>query len=512
MLHHPFARGTRRGERDVQRVIKESVIEESVSRFHVRSLAALEPVGHRSDHARMDDLQSRNHRLAARDLAHVWHPCTQMREHDDRLPLIPIVRGEGAWLVDADGNRYLDGVSSWWSNLFGHANPRIATAIAAQAKTLNHVMLAGFTHEPALQLAEELVRIAPAGLTRVSYASDGASAVEIALKMSFHYWRNVGQPQRTRFIALANAYHGETLGALSVSGLPLYRAVYGPLLFDPIVAPSPDWLDAEPGEDADAVARRRLAELRTILERHAHETCAVIIEPLVQCSGGMRMHSPIYLAGLRKLCDEFGVHLIADEIAVGFGRTGTLFACEQGAIAPDFLCLSKGLTGGALPLSAVLTTDAVYQAFLGDYAANNAFLHSHTFSGNPIACAAALASLAIFRDEPVLERVRTLAARLSERLEPLRDHPHVAGVRQTGLIAACDLVADKPSRTPYPAAERRGLRFYRHALAHGMLLRPLGDTVYFLPPYCIDDRDIDLMVDTAIGALDAATARCDQRT
>ena len=454
----------------------------------------------------MTEYLSRNADLAARDLAHVWHPCTQMREHASQLPLIPIVRGDGAWLIDADGNRYLDGISSWWSNLFGHANPRIAAAIAEQAAKLNHVMLAGFTHEPALQLAEELARIAPPGLTRVSYASDGASAVEIALKMSFHYWRNAGQPQRTRFIALAHAYHGETLGALAVSDLPLYRAVYGPLLFDPVVAPSPDWLDAEPGENADDVAHRRLADMRLLLERHAHEICAVIIEPLVQCSGGMRMHAPSYLSGLRALCDEFDVHLIADEIAVGFGRTGTMFACGQADITPDFLCLSKGLTGGTLPLSAVLTTDKVYEAFLGDYAANNAFLPSHTFSGNPIACAAALASLAFFRDEPVLERNRALAAQLARRLEKLRDHPHVANPRQTGWIAAFDLVGDKASRAPYAPAERRGLRFYRHALSRGVLLRPLGDTVYFLPPYCIDEGDIDFMADVAFEAINAATA------
>jgi adenosylmethionine-8-amino-7-oxononanoate aminotransferase len=458
----------------------------------------------RRDHSKMNKHRSLNAALAARDLAHVWHPCTQMREHDDALPLIPIVRGDGAFLVDADGKRYLDGISSWWSNLFGHANPAIAAAIAEQAVRLNHVMLAGFTHEPALQLAEELARIAPPGLTRVSYASDGASAVEIALKMSFHYWHNLGKTRRTRFIALANAYHGETLGALSVGDLPPYRAVYGPLLFEPIVAPSPDWLDAEPGESHEEVARRRLDDLRALLERHAGETCAVIVEPLVQCSGGMRMHSPLYLSGLRELCDEFGVHLIADEIAVGFGRTGTLFACEQASIAPDFLCLSKGLTGGALPLSAVLTTDTVYQAFLGDYAANNAFLHSHTFSGNPIACAAALASLAIFRDEPVLERIGKLSARLAERIEPLRDHPHVAGIRQTGLIAAFDLVADKPSGAAYAGAERRGRRFYRHALERGVLLRPLGDTAYFLPPYCTNESDIDQMVDVAIDSIDAA--------
>src|SRR5690242_5196214 len=397
------------------------------------SLPALEPVRPGHDHGGMNETLNRNADLAARDLAHVWHPCTQMREHASQLPLIPIARGDGAWLIDADGNRYLDGISSWWSNLFGHADPRIAEAIAEQAARLNHVMLAGFTHEPALQLAEQLVRIAPPGLSRVSYASDGASAVEIALKMSFHYWRNTGKPQRTRFIALAHAYHGETLGALAVSDLPLYRAVYGPLLFDPVVAPSPDWLDAEPGENADDVAHRRLADMRLLLERHAHETCAVIIVPLVQCSGGMRMHAPSYLSGLRALCDEFDVHLIADEIAVGFGRTGTMWDCGQADITPVFLSVSKGLTGGALPLSTVLTTDKVYEAFLGDYAANNAFLHSHTFSGNPIACAAALATLAIFREQPVLENNRMLAGRLAQRIAPLRDHPHVSGLRQTEI-------------------------------------------------------------------------------
>ncbi|MBS0570692.1 MAG: adenosylmethionine--8-amino-7-oxononanoate transaminase [Proteobacteria bacterium] len=448
-----------------------------------------------------------NAALRERDLAAIWHPCTQMREHATRLPLIPVARGEAAWLIDASGKRYLDGISSWWSNLFGHANPRIAAAIAGQAATLNHVMFAGFTHEPAIALAEELIRIAPPGLARAFFAGDGASAVEIALKMSFHYWHNTGRRERTRFISLAHAYHGETLGALSVSDLPLYRAVYAPLLLEPILAPSPDWLDGEPGETPDEVAARRLREMRAILERHAHEACAVIIEPLVQCSGGMRMHAPSYLSGLRQLCDEFDVHLIADEIAVGFGRTGTLFACEQAAITPDFLCLSKGLTGGALAMSAVLTTKRVYEAFLGDYAQNNAFLHSHTFSGNPIACAAALATLAIFREQPVLADNRALAAHLATRLEPLREHPHVAGLRQTGLIAALDLVDDKPSRRPYPGAERRGLRFYLHALERGMLLRPLGDTIYFMPPYVTTPEEIDLMIDVAIQGIDKAVAQ-----
>jgi len=448
---------------------------------------------------------SRNAALAARDLGVVWHPCTQMRDHE-HVPMIPIARGDGAWLVDFDGNRYLDCISSWWTNLFGHAEPRIAAAIAAQASKLEHVIFAGFTHEPALQLAEELVRIAPQGLERVFFADNGSAAVEVALKMSFHWWLNQGHGERTRFIALSNSYHGETLGALSVSDVALYRKTYAPLLLTPILAPSPDAYPREPGESADDVARRRLGELRAILTRHAHEVCAVIVEPLVQCAGSMRMHSPVYLSGLRSLCDEFAVHLIADEIAVGFGRTGTLFACEQGNIAPDFMCLSKGLTGGFLPLSAVLTTQVVYKAFYDEYASGRAFLHSHSYTGNPIACSAALATLRIFRDEPVLERNRALASRINARLRQLEGHPNVADVRQTGMIAAIELVRDGRTREPFPAAERRGLRVYLHGLANGALLRPLGDVVYFMPPYCITPEEIDAMIDTAAAGISAAVA------
>jgi len=453
----------------------------------------------------MDDTPRSNAALAARDLRHVWHPCTQMHDHE-RVPLVPIVRGEGAWLVDADGRRYLDGISSWWTNLFGHANPRIAAALAEQARTLEHVIFAGFTHEPAIRLAEELVRVAPPGLARVFFADNGSAAVEVALKMSFHCWLNRGHGEKTRFVALTGSYHGETLGALSVSDVALYRRTYAPLLLTPILAPSPDAYEGAPGETPAQVAARRLGELRALLERHAHEVCAVIIEPLVQCAGGMRMHHPDYLAGLRRLCDEFGVHFIADEIAVGFGRTGTLFACEQAGVSPDFLCLSKGLTGGTLPLSAVLTTEPVYQAFYAEYSAGKAFLHSHSYTGNPLACRAALETLAIFRDEPVLERNRGLAAHLARRLEPLRAHPHVADVRQTGMIAAVELVADKAARRPFPAAERRGLRVYLHGLAHGALLRPLGDVIYFMPPYVVDEGELDHLVDTAVAGIARAVA------
>lgn len=448
-------------------------------------------------------------RLAARDLAVVWHPCTQMHDHET-LPMVPIARADGAWLMGHDGRRYLDAVSSWWTCLLGHRHPRIVAALKEQLDRLDHVMLAGFTHEPAIELAEALVAIAPRErgrdgmLRRVFYADNGSGAVEVALKLSFHYWRNRGEPARTRFVALTGSYHGETLGALSVTDVALYRQTYAPLLLEPIFAPSPDAYEAMPGESAGACAARRLGELRRILERDARTIAAVIVEPLVQCAGGMRMHDAGYLTGLRALCDEFDVHLIADEIAVGFGRTGTLFACEQGAIAPDFLCLSKGLTGGTLPLSAVLTTNDVYDAFYAEYSAGKAFLHSHSYTGNPLACRAALATLSVLRDEPVLERNRALAAHLAKRIAPLASHPNVGDVRQTGMIAAIELVKDTSTREPFPASERRGLRVYRDGLERGVVLRPLGNVVYFMPPFCVTPEEIDLMVDVAIEGIDKA--------
>jgi len=442
----------------------------------------------------------------ARDLAVLWHPCTQMHDHGSgAVPLLSVARGEGAWLIGHDGRRWLDAISSWWTNLFGHANPHIGAALKDQLDQLEHVIFAGFTHEPAIRLAEELLRVAPPGLARVFYADNGSSAIEVALKMSFHYWRNVGRSDKQRFIALTGSYHGETLGALSVTDVPLYRATYAPLLGQPIFVASPDCYEREGGASWRDHSLRRLADMRVALERHADEVCAVIVEPLVQCAAGMRMYDPAYLSGLRALCDEFGVHLIADEIAVGFGRTGTLFACEQACpepgrsagITPDFLCLSKGLTGGFLPLSAVLTTAPVYAAFYDEYTSGKAFLHSHSYAGNALACRAALATLQIFRDSPVLERNRVLAQRLAAGLQRLSALPHVAEVRQTGMIAAVELARDTAARKPFPAAERRGLRVYLHALERGVLLRPLGNVVYFMPPYVTTLEEIDLMIDVA---------------
>jgi adenosylmethionine-8-amino-7-oxononanoate aminotransferase len=444
-----------------------------------------------------------NASLAERDLKHVWHPCTQMKDHE-QAPPIPIRRGQGVWLEDFDGHRYIDAISSWWTNLFGHANPRISGAVAAQAGTLEHVMLAGFTHPPAVELAERLVALAPAGLNRCFYADNGSAAVEVALKMSFHYWRNCGQSGKTRFLTLSNSYHGETLGALAVGDVPLYRETYAPLLLEVLTVPSPDCYERPPGTSWAEHSRASFAAMEQALARHAHELAAVIVEPLVQCAGGMRMYDPVYLSLLREACTRHGVHLIADEIAVGFGRTGTLFACEQALISPDFMCLSKGLTGGYLPLSCVLTGEAVYQAFYDEYQSLRAFLHSHSYTGNPLACAAGLATLDIFASDSVIERNRTLAAHMGRRAAVLADHPHVAEVRQTGMVLAIEMVADKATRTPYPWQERRGLRIHRHALKRGVLLRPLGGVIYLMPPYVITPEEIDHVLAVAAEGIELA--------
>ena len=447
-----------------------------------------------------------NAAYVARDLAHVWHPCTQMKDHEE-LPLIPIRRGEGVWLEDFEGTRYLDAISSWWVNLFGHANPRITAAVREQLDRLEQVILAGFTHEPVIRLSEALAAITPEGLSRCFYADNGSSAVEVAVKMSFHYWRNVGRTAKTQFITLSNSYHGETLGALAVGNVELYKSIYRPLLMDVITVPSPDCFEREPGESWAAHSRRKFAHMEAALEKHAHETAAVIVEPLVQCAGSMRMYDPVYLELLREACDRHAVHLIADEIAVGFGRTGTMFGCEQAGIRPDFMCLSKGLTSGYLPLSAVVTTEPVYAAVYDEYVKLKAFLHSHSFTGNPLACAAALATLDIFRTDHVLEHNRALSAHLGMRAREFESHPHVAEVRQHGMIVAVELVRDKASREPYPWQERRGLAIYRHALGRGVLLRPIGDVVYFMPPYVITPEQIDLVADVAREGIGIAT--CD---
>ena len=422
-----------------------------------------------------------------RSSAAVWHPCTQMKSLET-LPLVPIARAEGVWLHDFDGNRYLDAVSSWWVNLFGHGNPRINAALREQLEKLEHVMLAGFTHEPVVELSEKLGALT--GLGHAFYGSDGASATEIALKMSFHCWRNTGKPQKSCFISLNNSYHGETVGALSVTDVALFKDTYAPLLRQSVQMPSPDWRLTEDGESAEEYALRCAEALDDYLAGHHEEIAAVILEPLVQGAAGMAMYHPTYLKQARAICDRYAVHLIADEIAVGFGRTGTMFACEQAGIRPDFICVSKGITGGYLPLSAVLTTDTVYQAFYDD-SVTRGFLHSHSYTGNALACRAALATLAIFEEDDVLNANRGRQAKMNEALQSLCDMP-IAHLRNTGMIWAFDVVdaaADFPQR------------FYHEALAHGLLLRPIGNTVYFMPPYVISDDEIAWLAHQTIAVL-----------
>jgi adenosylmethionine-8-amino-7-oxononanoate aminotransferase len=406
-------------------------------------------------------------------------------QHHETVPLIPVSHGRGAWLFDMDGKRYLDAISSWWVNLFGHANPRINAALKDQLDQLEHAMLAGFTHEPVIALSEQLAARTGHVLGHCFYASDGASAVEIALKMSFHYWRNCGQSDKREFVCLKGSYHGETVGALAVTDVPLFRDAYGPMLQQAHVVATPDARNAQPGESAADVARRAAAEMESLLQQRARHIAAVIVEPLVQCAAGMVMYDPVYLAEVRTLCDRYQVHLIADEIAVGCGRTGSFFACEQANIWPDFVCLSKGISGGYLPLSLVMTRDAIYQAFY-DADVTRGFLHSHSYTGNPLACRAALATLEIFEEDDVLNRNRERAARITTALAPLKDHPQVRHFRQRGMIWAFDAVVDDPA-----AASTFSRRFFTAALKSELLLRPIGRTVYLMPPYILNDEDID---------------------
>ena len=438
--------------------------------------------------------------LLRRSLAAVWHPCTQMKQHvgtsGGELPMIPIARGQGAWLHDFDGRRYLDGISSWWVNLFGHANPRINAALREQLDELEHVILAGFTHRPVVELSERLSALTGGALGHCFYASDGASATEIALKMSFHSWRNRGREEKRNFLCLEGGYHGETVGALAVTDVAIFRDAYAPLVRAAATVPTPDARRGEPGETSADVARRAAAALERHLEAHHESIAAFIVEPLVQCASGMAMHDPEYLRLARALCDRYEVHLICDEIAVGCGRTGTFFAHEQAGIRPDFLCLSKGISGGYLPLSIMLTTDDVYQAFYDDATARG-FLHSHSYTGNALACRAALATLDIFAEDRVLEGNVVRAQKLADALAPLNDHPHVRHLRQRGMIIAFDVATDDP---------QFARRFYRAALEREALTRPIGATIYLMPPYIVDDEEIAHLGRAVAGALEAALA------
>jgi len=426
-----------------------------------------------------------NKSIAERDLKVLWHPCTQMKDHEF-LPMIPIKSGKGIWLEDFDGNRYIDAISSWWVNIFGHVNPYISSKIKEQVDTLEHVIIAGFTHEPIVRLSERLIALTPKGLDRCFYADNGSSAVEVALKMSYHSHKNAGV-EKPLFVSLSNSYHGETIRALSVGDVELYKDTYKPLLISCVQT-------AVPQDMSEAAAIEAAKAFEELLKERADEISALIVEPLVQGAGYMHMYHPLYLSLVRDLCTRFNVHLIADEVMVGFGRTGTLFACEQAEITPDFIVLSKGLTGGYLPLSVVLTTDEIYQRFYCDYGLYKVFLHSHSYTGNALACAAANATLDIFENEDVVLNNKKTADYMQQSLLKFEELENVKEVRQTGMIAAIELKG-------YTSEERIGLKVYEYALTKGVLLRPLGHIVYFMPPYIISEEEMDIMFNTAYEAI-----------
>ena len=419
----------------------------------------------------------------------VWHAFSQMAEYE---PFI-IDRAEGCVLVDIEGNEYLDGVSSLWCNVHGHRHPRIDAAIREQLDRVAHVTLLGSSHPTTIKLAKRLVDLAPLGLGHVFFSDDGATAVEVALKMAFQYWRQRRdpRPKKDRYVALGNAYHGDTLGSVSVGGVERFHAMFGPLLFECVHVPAPDTYRTPEGVAEDQLLEYHLGLLERVLaEQHEH-IAAVVIEPLVQGAAGMIVHPPGYLRGARELTRKYDVLLIADEVAVGFGRTGRMFACEHEDVAPDLLCLAKGITGGYMPLAATLTTDEVFSAFLGDYAEGKTFFHGHTYGGNPLGAAAALATLDIFDEEQTLAAIEPKIERMAEHLERIGRLPHVGHVRQRGLIGAVELVRDKATKEPLPWAEKRGIAVCNAALADGVWLRPLGNVLVLMPPLAVTLEQLD---------------------
>ena len=433
--------------------------------------------------------------LAERDLQYIWHPCSQMKDYEELKPIV-IDHGKGVCLYDKDGKEYIDVVSSWWCNLLGHCNPTINEAIKAQLDKLEHVIFANFTHEPAIELCEQLSQIVPKGLKKYNFSDNGSASIECALKMSFQYQYQTGKSKKTRFMCLSEGYHGETIGALSVGSMDLYAKIYKPMLMDVIHIQAPDCYRCPYGKNRDCCNCECFEHAEKAFEQYAEETCAIIIEPLLQGSAGMRIYPALYLKKLRVLCDKYDVLLIADEIATGFGRTGKMFAFDHAEVSPDIMCISKGLTGGYMPMAITITTDAIYNAFYADYNEGKAFMHSHTYSGNPLGCSAALAVQKIFREEPILENAKKNGEYLHNKLmEELSDHPNIGEIRTIGMINAMELVTDKKEKIGFPSEQRMGYQIYKEALKNGLILRPLGNVLYFNPPLIMNEQEIDKAIE-----------------
>lgn len=438
---------------------------------------------------------------AERDLRHIWHPYTQMKDCK-KYPPILIERAKGAKLYDNKGNYYYDTISSWWCNIHGHNHPKIKRAIKRQLDSLEHVLFAGFTHKPAVLLAERLISITPKNLTKIFFSDDGSTAVETALKMSFQYWQNIGKRRKMRFVSLDRAYHGDTIGAMSVSGLDLFNKVFSPLLFKSIKAPSPYCYRCPMGKERGYCNIECIKPLEEILKKRGNEIAGIILEPIVMAAAGMIIYPARYLKRAAGLAGRYNVHLIVDEVATGFGRTEKMFACEHAGVEPDFLCLSKGITAGYLPMGATLTTDKIYDAFYDDYEKRKTFYHGHTYTANPVSCAAALASLEVFKKENVLDRVRQLAPVFHNGLEKFKDLEIVGDVRYMGMIGALELVQDKRTKEGFGFKRRVGLEIYEMGLGESLILRPLGDIVYFYLPFCLKRSEIELILERTYAILE----------
>lgn len=439
--------------------------------------------------------------LEKRDLDLIWHPCSQMKDYETLPPMI-IDHGEGVWLYDIYGKKYLDIVSSWWANLLGHCNKTINAGIKEQLDKLEHVIFANFSHRPAIELAEQLKEITPPKIKKFHFNDNGSAAVECALKMAFQFYQQGGKPEKKRFMCLTEGYHGETIGALSVGSLDLYAKLYKPMMMDNIHIEAPDCYRCPYGKQRDCCQCECFEKAEKAFAKHGHETAAMIAEPLLQGSAGMRIYPPLYLKKLRGLCDKYDVKLILDEIATGFGRTGTMFACEQAGISPDILCISKGLTGGYLPMSVTCVSEEIYDAFYADYSEGRAFMHSHTYAGNPLGCAAALAVQKIFREQPILKTAGENAKWLTAEMEnAFGRHKNVGEIRHIGLIHALELVKNPETKEPFAEAKRTGYAIYKRALQYGLILRPLGDVLYFNPPLTITRAELTLAIEMAQQAI-----------
>lgn len=428
-----------------------------------------------------------------KDLKYNWHPYTQMKDCQKYPPLL-IEKAKGIKLYDNKGNIYYDTISSWWCNIHGHNHPKIRQAINNQLKKLDHTLFAGFTHKPAIELAQELVAITPKNLNKVFYSDNGSTAVEVALKMSFQYWQNTGNKKKTNFLSLDHAYHGDTIGAMSIGGVDLFNKVFSPLFFKSFKAPTPYCYRCPLGEDKKSCDIECIEFLEKILKKNSSQIAALILEPLVMAAGGMIMYPVRYLKKAASLAKKYNVHLIVDEVATGFGRTAKMFACEYAQVTPDFICLSKGITSGTLPLAVTLTTDKIYKAFYDDYQKRKTFYHGHTYTANPISCSAAIASLKIFKEEKSLEKAKRISEALSKGLERFKELEPVGDIRSLGVIAALELVKNKKTKQAFSLGERIGQKIYKEGLKQGLILRPLGGVTYLFLPLSVREEQVNTIL------------------